>query len=416
MAASGLRFNRFYAGAPLCSPTRGSVLTGRHPNRFGCFSANFCIRPEEVTIAEALRNAGCAATGHFGKWHVGPVKADSPVNPNNSGFSETLSHDNWFDINPQLCHNGGPPQTFEGETSEIVMDAALEFIRQQAAAKRAFLVLVWFPSPHTPCQAAEKYKAPYKHLSEQEQNYYGEIAAVDAAMGKLRKTLRDLGVADNTLVWFNSDNGCWKGDPGSTAGLRDRKGTLWEGGIRVPGLLEWPARIKKPMVTDIPCSTLDIYPTILDILGLKVIGQVTPLDGISLLPLMEGRMQERPKPIPFWQYRAAPRKSKPEQYLDAEAATGTWRTFRNDRHKEPRRAEELTGHAALVGNRYKLHKMAPGRLELYDLAADPGETKDLAQEKPEVTKEMAAALEVWQLSVEQSLMGRDYAAPTAAMR
>jgi arylsulfatase A-like enzyme len=153
MAAAGLRFNRFYAAAPLCSPTRGSVMTGRHPDRFGCFSANFSIRPEEVTIAEAVKTAGYA-TGHFGKWHLGPVKAGTPVNPNNSGFDETLSHDNWFDLDPQLCRNGGPPQTIEGETSEIVMGAALEFIGRQAAAKRPFLAVIWFPSPHDPCKAA----------------------------------------------------------------------------------------------------------------------------------------------------------------------------------------------------------------------------------------------------------------------
>ena len=89
MAATGLRFNRFYAAAPVCSPTRGSVMTGRHPNRFGCFAFNFSLRPEEVTLAEALRAAGYA-TGHFGKWHLGPVKASSPVSPNQSGFDESL--------------------------------------------------------------------------------------------------------------------------------------------------------------------------------------------------------------------------------------------------------------------------------------------------------------------------------------
>jgi arylsulfatase A-like enzyme len=227
-------------------------------------------------------------------------------------------------------------------------------------------------------------------------------------MGKLRKSLREMRIADNTLVWFNSDNGCWKGDPGSTGGLRDRKGTLWEGGVRVPGLIEWPARIAKPMMTDVPCSTLDIYPTIVEILGLKVPGQVEPLDGISLLPLIEGKMQERPKPIPLWQYPATGNKNKPEQYLDAEAATGTWRTFRNDRHVEAKRPEQLRGHATLIDNRYKLHRLAADHSELYDLVADPGETKDLAGEKPDLVKKMQAELQNWQLSVERSLTGADY--------
>ena len=405
MAASGLRFNRFYAATPLCSSTRGSVMTGRHPNRFGCFSANYSIRPEEITLAEALRHAGYA-TGHFGKWHLGPVKADTPVNPLASGFDQTLSHDNWFDLDPELCRNGGPPQTVEGETSQIVVQAALEFIGKQAAARKPFLAVVWFPSPHTPCEAAAKYKEPYKHLSEKEQEYYGEIAGVDAAMGRLRRELRELGVAENTLLWFNSDNGPWKDDPGSTGGLRDKKGTLWEGGVRVPGLVEWPARVHAAMVTDVPCSTLDIYPTVVDVLDLEVPGQVQPIDGISLLPLIEGEMLKRPKPIPFWQYSAG-RERQNEPYLDETARTGTWRTFRNYKHPEPQDPDEVGGHATLIDNRYKLHEL--GRdVELYDLVADPGETKNLAEEKPDVVARMKAALDAWQRSVERSLAGQDY--------
>jgi arylsulfatase A-like enzyme len=404
MASSGLRFHRFYAAAPLCSPTRGSVMTGRHPNRYGCFSANFCIRPEEVTIAEALKAAGYA-TGHFGKWHLGPVKADTPINPLNSGFDETFSHDNWFDLNPQLCRNGGPPQTIEGESSEIVMDAALAFIRKKVDSKRPFLAVIWFPSPHEPCKAANKYKEAYKHLAEEEQDYYGEIAAVDAALGKLRKTLRELKVGDNTLLWFSSDNGPIP--PGSPGGLRDKKGTLWEGGVRVPGIIEWPARIKKPFTTDVPCCTTDIYPTVLDIVGIKVPQQPSPIDGISLLPLFDGKMHTRPKPIGLWKYPGG-RDRANGLYLGQEAQEGTWRFFRNYKHPEPKRP---LGEAALVDNRHKLHKLYRNKqyvFELYDLVDDPGETQDIADRKPETTERMKAALDAWQRSVERSLTGRDY--------
>jgi arylsulfatase A-like enzyme len=254
MAAAGLRLNRFYAAHPQCSPTRGSVLTGRHPIRYGCFRANMSIRPEEITLGEALKTAGYA-TGHFGKWHVGPVKAGSPLSPMASGFDESLSHDNWFDLDPQLCRNGGPPQTHAGEPCEIITEAAVEFIRKQSAAGRPFLAIVWFPSPHEPGQSAEKYKKPYKHLSSAEQNYYGEMAAVDASMGFLRRSLRELGIAGHTLLWFKSDNGPYRNDPGSAGGLRGWKLELWEGGIRVPGIVEWPSRIKRPMVSEVPCST-----------------------------------------------------------------------------------------------------------------------------------------------------------------
>ena len=178
------------------SPTRGSVLTGRHPNRYGCFQANMSIRPEEVTIGEALKTAGYA-TGHFGKWHVGPVKAGSPVNPTNSGFDETLSHDNWFDLDPQLCRNGGPPQTFQGEPCDVVTEAALEFIRRQAAAKRPLLALVCFPNPHEPCQAAEKYKEPYKHLPENRRCFTSCVQRESEQNSVVQRTLLLWGPAEN---------------------------------------------------------------------------------------------------------------------------------------------------------------------------------------------------------------------------
>ncbi|MBI3280420.1 MAG: sulfatase-like hydrolase/transferase, partial [Acidobacteria bacterium] len=144
MASSGLRFERFYAAAPDCSPTRGSVLTGRHPNRYGCFSWGHTIRPREVTIAEALRTAGYA-TGHFGKWHVGTVRADGPVAPSNSGFDEWLSSPNFFENDPLMSRKGKAIQT-RGEGSQVVVDAALDFIRSASARKQPFLAVVWFGS------------------------------------------------------------------------------------------------------------------------------------------------------------------------------------------------------------------------------------------------------------------------------
>ena len=113
MAGRGLRFDRFYAAAPVCSPTRGSVMTGRHPNRYGTFAPNFSIRPEEITLAQLLKPAGYAC-GHFGKWHLGPVKAGSPTNPGAMGFDTWLAHDNFFEMNPPLVRDGGPPRIYPG--------------------------------------------------------------------------------------------------------------------------------------------------------------------------------------------------------------------------------------------------------------------------------------------------------------
>jgi len=403
MARTCLRFDRFYAAAPVCSPTRGSVMTGRHPNRYGCFAPNYSIRPEEVTIARVLKSAGYA-TGHFGKWHLGPVKATSPVSPGACGFEQWLSHDNFFELDPSLSRNGADPQKIEGESSEIIVNEALAFVAKTAKARKPFFTVVWFGSPHVPYKALPADRKPYADLPETQQHYLGEITAMDRAMGMLRAGLRKLGVADQTLLWFCSDNGAT--GPGSTGGLKGRKGGLSEGGIRVPGILEWPARVRTPRATDVPCCTSDIYPTIVDLLGLTVPNQVQPIDGISLRELIDGKMKRRPKPIAFWKYSAGQERKNPS-YLPPEALKGWWRTFTNRTHPTPA-TKGFAGEAALIDNQYKLLKGSKGA-GLYDLAADPGETKDLTKSKPDLAAKMTAELEVWQASVERSLSGMDYA-------
>ncbi|MCI0657646.1 MAG: sulfatase-like hydrolase/transferase, partial [Acidobacteria bacterium] len=194
--------------------------------------------------------------------------------------------------------------------------------------------------------------------------------------------------------------------PGSAGGLRGKKGDLYEGGVRVPGLIEWPARIPKPFASNVPCSTLDIYPTLVDVLGIKEPQAVRPLDGISLRTLIENRMEERPKPLPFWKYDPALETGN-EPFLDAESLKGEWRQFVNLKHPTPR-TEGFSGHATLVDNRYKLHKFTGDKFALYDLVADPAEKKDLSSEKPDLVERMKKSLEEWQASVERSLSGADY--------
>jgi arylsulfatase A-like enzyme len=376
LAAAGLRLNRFYAASPVCSPTRGSVLTGRNPNRYRIFSPGHPLRPQEMSIAQHLRAAGYA-TGHFGKWHLngvsGPGKvitADDPLGPGRFGFDEWLSVSNYFDLDWTLSRKG-TPEKFTGDGSEYIVGEALKFMRQAKEGRKPFLVVVWFGNPHSPHKAL-----PEDRTAAGGSAYYGEIVAIDRSMGRLREGLRQLGVADDTLLWFCSDNGAT--GPGSTGGLRGKKGSVWEGGVRVPGLVEWPARIKAPFTSDLPACTSDIYPTLVDILQLKVADQVEPLDGISLLPLLDNKMKERPRPIGFWHNGSGDR----------------------DR-----------GHAALVDNRYKLHKLGPDRFELYDLANDPAERNDLAAHNADVVKRMRAELNAWQESVKKSLRGEDYGQP-----
>jgi arylsulfatase A-like enzyme len=212
----------------------------------------------------------------------------------------------------------------------------------------------------------------YKDQPEYERNFYGCITAMDEQVGRLRKELRDLGVADNTMLWFCSDNGPEgqaNNAPGTTAGLRGRKRDLFEGGVRVPGLLEWPARFRQPLTTDVPCCTSDYFPTICSALGIGNPEGPEPIDGIDLMPLLEGRMTERPRPIAF----------------------------------------ESRNRLALIDNRYKIVSTDNGEsYMLFDIVADPGEKDDLAAGRPDVLNAMREQLERWRDSCGASRDGEDY--------
>jgi len=416
MAASSVRFDRFYAAAPVCTPTRGSIMTGRHPNRYGSFTWGRTLRPQEITLAEALRTAGYV-TGHFGKWHLGSVRRGSPVNPGASGFDEWLSAPNFFDNDPILSREGVAVQT-RGESSMVTVDAALEFIRKHARGPRPFFAVVWFGSPHSPHRALDGDRAPYGDLPEKLQHFYGEITAMDRAFGKLRNELRTLGIRDDTILWYVSDNGGLP-EVGSTGG-RGHKGQIYEGGLRVPGMLEWPARIQAPISTAVPCSTCDIYPTLIEIAGVEMPNQ-PPLDGISLVPLLENRMAARPAPMGFW-HHIEPGIGIPSDKLMGELLAaqkngdmlGDMKHLRLDAPLIDKRYPEdsFPGHAAWLDWPWKLHRIAsegkPVRFELYDLAGDPGEENDLVNSEGARVNAMKRDLEAWMVSVVRSLNGGDY--------
>ena len=417
MAAEGLRFDRFYAAAPVCSPTRGSVMTGRHPNRFGCFSWGYTLRPQEITLAEALKSAGYV-TGHFGKWHLGSVIEGSPVNPGASGFDEWLSAPNFFDNNPTLSREGKAVET-QGESSMVTADAAIDFIRKHKDGSAPFLAVVWFGSPHNPHRASEEDAALYKDEEEAKRHFYGEITGMDRAFGKLRKELRTLGIRDNTILWYCSDNG---GLPnvGSTGG-REHKGSIYEGGLRVPAIIEWPEHIKGPAVTTVPCNTEDIYPTLLNIAGVAIDNQ-PPLDGIALTSLIEGKMTERDKPIGFWQYPPPAKRGVPsEQWMqellkeqqEGKSVADQSRLCLDAGAIQTHYAEDdFMGHAAWLDWPWKLHRIekVKGRAvwELYNLQDDPGEANDRRLEDADKTDAMKIPLERWMASVIDSLNGKDY--------
>lgn len=426
MARSALRLERFYAASPVCTPTRASVLTGRHANRSGAFSPNWSTRPEEITIGHILQKAGYR-TGHFGKWHVGAVKQESPLNPRRMGFDAYLSHDNFFEMNPPLSRNGAPPEIIPGESSEIIVREAIAFAKEARAEGRPFFVVVHFGSPHDPYSARPEDVALYSHLPEPISRRFAEITAMDRAIGTMRTALRELGVRDDTLVWFNSDNGItWEGIPESqrkdlfNGAWRGKKGEIYEGGLLVPGIIEWPRVVRTPRTSSVRCVTSDILPTMLDLLGLQHPAPQRPLDGISLKRLIvDDTMAERPSPIGFWKY-ASQGESRNGRWISEELSRGTTPTTRNPaidflNYKHPvAKTSDFGGEAAWTSYRYKLvvgegrrAKSGP-RAELYDLRADPNETSDLAERHPDIVRRMTDELHAWQRSVERSLSGADY--------
>jgi len=416
IAASGVRFDRWYSAAPVCSPTRGSCLTGRHPYRYKIRSANRGHMPaQETTLAEAVKKLGYR-TGHFGKWHLGTLTKTG--RDSNRGGARNLEHyappwENGFDVcfsteakvptwnpmvTPERAAGGvnkrqtpgqpygtaywtGPGQkvtdNLEGDDSRIIMDRAIPFIEAAAKAGDPFLAVIWFHAPHLPVVAGPKYLARYEGLAGRLPHYYGCLTALDEQVGRLRTKLRELGIAKDTMLWFSSDNGPEGRDtaPGRTGGLRGRKRSLYEGGIRVPGLLEWPGHITEPKTIDVPCVTSDYLPTILAVLGEKPPAG-RPIDGIDLLPILDGKLHERPRPLAF----------------------------------------ESSNQQCLIEKRWKLIKVGrrrrrgggSGKFELYDLLADPGETNDVAEDHPEVVARMTKTLAQWRESCAHSAAGGDY--------
>lgn len=392
LARTGIRFDRFYAGSPVCSPTRGSCLTGRHPYRYGIYFANagrpgepsqYALPHQEVTLAHVLKDAGYD-TGHFGKWHLGDFDGPKRSSPTDAGF------DDWFStirkvptVDPpaeEYWDNGKPVTTkLTGDDTRIIMDRALRFMQRAAKRQRPFFSVIWTHTPHLPVLAEPRFRRRYAAFSEAEQHYWGALTAMDQQVGRLRNELRQLSRKDGTMFWFTSDNGP-EGDqldadwPGSAGSLRGRKASLFEGGIRVPGLLEWPQFIQVPRLVGATASTSDYFPTILDALGLDPPDR-RPLDGVSLMPVLTGKAQSRPEPLAFETTRIT--RGSPRLCI-------------------------IDGPLKLLSNLDDSPDL------LYDLDADPAETANLVDAKPAERLRMRALLETWRASCRASAAGADY--------
>ena len=416
MARSALAFQHFHAAAPVCSPTRASLLTGRHPFRSNVPNHGHYMRPDELTIAEVLKSAGYV-TGHFGKWHIGSVQAESPTSPGGAGFDEWLSGLNFFDMEPYLSRKG----TYEhlhGQGTVITTDETIRFLEKHHDGGNPMFVVTWFPAPHDPHQEIpleiDGAAGLYEDKDKENAGYYREITLLDQQVGRLRACLRRLKIEDETLVFYCSDNG---GLVQKSSGGREKKGSIYQGGLRVPAILEWPGHFK-PGTIETPAFTSDIYPTVVAITGAKVEHQPV-LDGIDLSGILTGKQTGRP-PMGFWfghsdgestwsdriikQLMEAQQAGKPTPFPE--------RIYKNVREFPTFGADAQRGHAAWLDWPWKLHRMQKGAadpaFELYNLVDDPMERNDLEASEPERVASMRAALENWQHSVLASWAGKDY--------
>lgn len=406
LANDGIVFERFYSGCSVSSPTRASVLTGRNPFRTGVFHANVGIlRPEETTIPELLQQQGYM-TGHFGKWHLGTltykIKDANRGKPGNTelynipaehGYIESFVTESKVPtcdpmIKPLKCNNGfwdyienknesvsynthywkhnGEIETenLSGDDSKIIMDRVLPFIDYSCESERPFFSMIWFHTPHLPCVASPEYANMYKDKSLNERNYYGCITAMDHQIGRLIQYLKDKNIYDNTIICFCSDNGPEVNTPGTAGSLRGRKRDMYEGGIRVPSLVVYPAGIKGGQRTDHIASTSDYLPTLVDFLGLREPSYI--IDGESLVPFFkEGKDREKPLVI------------------------------------------ALQKNATVIEQRYKLVSKK-GKDELYDISEDPSEKTDISTLKPEITSRLRKYLDKEIESFRRSFIGEEY--------
>ena len=396
LARESVRLTRFHV-SPVCSPTRASLLTGRYHDRtrvVDTFRGRSMMEPDETTLAEMLSAAGYR-TGIFGKWHLGDCY---PMRAVDQGFQEALvlkgggigqpsdppGGTSYFD--PVLQHNGRPEKR-KGYVSDVITDAVIEFIKTGRPASQPFFAYLAFNAPHVPLEVPEADLAAYAKTDlsnagfpatgyplepiprAQTERVYAMVSNIDANVGRVLDTLDALKIADDTIVVFLTDNGPQQ--VRYNGGMRGRKGTVYDGGIRVPCFVRWPGRLTPGREVDRIAAHIDVTPTLLDACGVSKPPGLS-LDGVSLLPLLKGTVQPADWPSRtlylHWHRGDAPEK------------------FRAFAAREPRyklvRAEGPTA-------------PLPAAFELFDMEADPSETRDVSAAHPEVVARMKAAYERW---------------------
>jgi len=400
VAAEGIRFTNFLSAQAVCSASRAGLMTGCYPNRIGISGALFPnakvgLNPDEMTIAELLKQKGYA-TGAFGKWHLG----DHPdFLPTKQGFDEYVgipySNDMWpvnYDGTPVTDKDyrkaAFPTLTIlegnkklreintlddQAQITGIYTERAISFIKKHK--KEPFFVYLPHSMPHVPIAASAKFKGKSK------QGMYGDvIMEIDWSVGEIMKALKENGLDDNTLVIFTSDNGPWLNfgnHAGSSGGLREGKGTSFEGGQRVPCLVRWKGVAPAGLVCNKLTSTIDLFPTIASICGAKLPDK--KIDGVDILPLLKGDMEATPRKYFYYYYR--------KNHLEA-VRRDDWKLVLP--HEGRSYEGQAPGNDGFPG---KATENTPFALGLYDLRRDPAERYDVKGTYPDILAELQKVAE-----------------------
>jgi arylsulfatase A len=356
LAGQGVEFTRFYV-SPVCAPTRAGLLTGRYHLRSGVHGVTTgreTMRTTEVTLAGALRGAGYR-TALMGKWHLGE---HYPHVPHARGFDEFIGFrtGHWTEYWDTMLERNGKPYPTKGYIADVFTDEAIRFV--EANASRPFFLYAAYNTPHAPYMAPEKHWDHFRRmdLPAQVASVYSMVANLDENIARLMATLERLRLTEDTIVIFLTDNG--PNGQRYTAGLRGAKGSVYEGGVRVPFFLRWPGKVRAGLKIDEIAGAIDVLPTVLDLCGVRRTAG-PPLDGVSLKPLID----ERPNPHP-------------------DRMLFTWRGGREQGAMYP---------GAVRTKRFNLINGA----ELYDMEADPGEKNNIAGRHPEVASRLRSAYEAW---------------------
>ncbi|GMU22244.1 MAG: sulfatase [Phycisphaerae bacterium] len=367
LAKNGIRMNNGYVSCPVCSPTRAGLVTGRYQQRFGHefnpgppdrAADDFGLPLDEVTLANRLKAAGYA-TGMVGKWHLGLKERFHPLKRGFTDYFGFLHGGHSYTdalgdpLNPIM--RGFTPVDEQEYLSDAFSREAVAYIDRHA--KEPFFLYLTYNAVHTPLQAPEKYLKRFPRIEDPKRRTYAAmLSAMDDGVGAVLARLREAGIEENTLIFFLSDNGGPSLSNGSrNTPLRGNKSDMWEGGIRVPFIVQWKGKLPAGRVYDQPVISLDIHPTAVAAAG-AALAKDADLDGVNLLPYLTGDKDAPPHETLYWRFGAK-----------AAVRDGNWKLV-------------------MLGDE-------PG--QLFDLAADVGEQKNLAADHPDKVKELTAAYDRW---------------------